>query len=112
LRLIDVPIMVPITANSAFERDAPEAARAASTSLMKMRCVSDVACPSAEPGFESSLIERWRLNWSVPVGEISNYAHATFICQRITLSLVVPKASRRLSCQTLGVSHDLHSLGD
>lgn len=63
---------------------------------MEMRCVADVAGPWVEPSFESSLIERCRLNWTVPVSRVSNYALATFVRQRIALSLVVPEANRRL----------------
>jgi hypothetical protein len=63
---------------------------------MEIRCVADVEGPWVDPEFESSLIERCRRNWSVPVGEISNYALATFIRQRIALKLVVPEAKRRL----------------
>jgi hypothetical protein len=50
-----------------------------------------------DPGFESSLIERCRDNWSVPVSEVSNYVLATFIRQRLALSLVVPEAKRRIA---------------
>ena len=63
---------------------------------MERLCVADIAGPWSEPNFESSLIERLRRNWSVPVAELSNYALATFIRQRIALQLVVPEAKRRL----------------
>jgi hypothetical protein len=64
---------------------------------MDKRSVEDVAGPWVEPNFESALIDRCRINWSVPVAKISNYALATFIRQRIALSLVVPEAKRRLA---------------
>lgn len=63
---------------------------------MKSRSVADVEGPWVEPDFNSSLIERCRANWSVPVSEISNYVLATFIRQRKALSLVVPEARRRI----------------
>ena len=59
--------------------------------------VADVQGCWVEPDFDSSLIQRCRKNWSVPVTEISNYVLATFIRQRIALSLVVPEARRRIS---------------
>jgi hypothetical protein len=63
---------------------------------MDLRSVSDIAGPWVTPNFESSLIDRCRRNWSVPVVEISNYVLATFIRQRIALDLVLPEARRRL----------------
>jgi len=63
---------------------------------MEVRCVADVEGPWCEPDFNSSLIERCRLNWSVPIGEISNHVLATFIRQRVALALVVPEAERRI----------------
>jgi hypothetical protein len=64
---------------------------------MALLSVADVQGPWVDPGFESSLIARCRANWSVPVSEISNYALATFIRQRIALGLVVPEAKRRIA---------------
>lgn len=63
---------------------------------MASRCVADVEGPWVEPDFNSSLIERCRSNWSVPVTEVSNYVLATFIRQRIALGLVIPEARRRI----------------
>lgn len=63
---------------------------------METRCVADVEGPWVDPAIESSLIERCRCNWSVPVGELTNYMLATFIRQRIALNLVVPEARHRL----------------
>ncbi len=63
---------------------------------MELRSVESVNGPWVDPKFESSLIDRCRSNWSVPVGQLSNYALATFVRQRIALQLVVPEAKRRL----------------
>jgi hypothetical protein len=63
---------------------------------MQALSVADVIGPWVDPGFESSLIERCRENWSVPVLEVSNYVLATFIRQRMALQLVLPEAKRRL----------------
>lgn len=63
---------------------------------MKHRSVADVDGPWVDPGFESGLIARCRSNWSVPVNELSNRVLATFIRQRIALSLVLPEARYRI----------------
>jgi hypothetical protein len=64
---------------------------------VEMSSVADEEGPWTDPDFESSLIQRCRLNWHVPVGSLSNYALATFIRQKIALGLVVPEARRRLA---------------
>jgi len=64
---------------------------------MEHRSVAEIEGPWVEPDFNSSLIERCRNNWSVPVGEFSNYVLATFIRQERALSLVVPEAKRRIA---------------
>jgi len=64
---------------------------------MKSLSVADVEGPWVDPNFESSLIERCRENWSVPVSKVSNYVLATFIRQRIALCLVVPEAKQRIA---------------
>jgi len=63
---------------------------------METRSVADIAGPWVDPEFDSSLIQRCRTNWAVPVGEISNYALSTFIRQGIALALLIPEAKRRL----------------
>ena len=63
---------------------------------MEMRSVADVEGPWLDPGFESSLIERCRPNWQVPMFALSNYALATIIRQRRALTLALPEARRRL----------------
>lgn len=64
---------------------------------METRSVADIVGPWLQPNFESSLIERLRSNWSTPVEQVSNYVLATFIRQRIALTLVLPEAQRRLA---------------
>ena len=70
---------------------------------METRSVADVEGPWVESNFNSSLIERCRLNWTVPVGAISNYVLATFVRQRVALALVLPEAERRIAT---GVTDD------
>jgi len=73
------------------------ASRPLTGGMREQRSVADIAGPWAEPDVNSSLIERCRANWSVPVGEITNYVLATFIRQKIALDLVVPEAKRRIA---------------
>ncbi len=63
---------------------------------METKSVADIEGAWAEPEFESSLIQRCRNNWSVPVSNLSNYVLATFVRQRRGLKLVVPEAKRRI----------------
>jgi len=63
---------------------------------MEKRTVADIVGPWIDPDFNSSLIERCRNNWSIPVGLVTNYVLATFIRQRIALNIVVPEAQRRI----------------
>ena len=60
------------------------------------RTVEDVEGPWVAVDFDSGLIERCRTYWSVPVSEMPNQALATYIRQRIALSLVVPEARKRV----------------
>jgi hypothetical protein len=64
---------------------------------MEYRSVADVDGPWIDPDFESSLIERCRRNWDIPVGKLTNYALATFIRQKKALCLAMPEARRRLA---------------
>lgn len=64
---------------------------------MEKRAVIDIVGTWVDPGFESSFIGRCRDNWSLPIGEITNYVLATLIRQRIALDLVVPEAQRRIA---------------
>jgi hypothetical protein len=63
---------------------------------MEGRSVADVEGPWVEPNFDSSLVERCRENWSVPVEKLSNYALSTFLRQRFALQIVIPEGQRRL----------------
>jgi hypothetical protein len=63
---------------------------------METESVADIEGPWIEPEFDSSLIQRLRSNWTVPVVNFSNYVLATFIRQRKGLRLVVPEARRRI----------------
>jgi len=64
---------------------------------MEIRCIADIIGPWIEPDFESSLIARCRDNWLVPLGEMSNYALATFIRQQFAWEITVPEARRRIA---------------
>ncbi|MES2016652.1 MAG: hypothetical protein V4484_09160 [Pseudomonadota bacterium] len=75
---------------------------------MENRAVADIVGPWVEPDFNSSLIERCRANWSVPIGEITNYVLATYIRQRIALDLVVPEAQRRIASGFTDETEILH----
>jgi hypothetical protein len=63
---------------------------------MEGRSVADVEGPWVEADFNSSLIERCRKNWSIPVSKLSNYALATFLRQKFALDIVIPEGQRRL----------------
>ena len=58
--------------------------------------VEDIEGPWTDASFESGLIERCKRHWSVPMADLPNTILATYIRQRIALSLVVPEARRRL----------------
>lgn len=66
---------------------------------MEPRSVADIEGAWIDPEFESSLIQRCRENWAIPVSDLSNYALATFIRQRLGLKLVAPEARRRIELQ-------------
>jgi hypothetical protein len=61
------------------------------------RTVEDIEGAWVDSGWASGLIERCRENWAVPVMQLSNQMLATFIRQKIALSLVVPEAKRRIA---------------
>jgi hypothetical protein len=63
---------------------------------MESRSVADVEGPWVESDVDSGLIQRCRRNWSIPVGELSNYALSTFLRQRLALLIVIPEGQRRL----------------
>jgi hypothetical protein len=60
------------------------------------KSVADIEGPWVDPPFESGLIQRCRNAWNTPANELSNEELATFLRQRIALSLIVPEARCRL----------------
>jgi hypothetical protein len=67
---------------------------------METGSVANIEGAWIEPEFESSLIQRCRDNWSVPVSNLSNYVLATFARQRMG-RLVVREAKRRIELEFL-----------
>lgn len=63
---------------------------------MKEKSVADVEGPWVEPELNSGLIQRCRDNWSKPVTQVTNHVLATFIRQKLALSIVIPEAQDRL----------------
>jgi hypothetical protein len=59
--------------------------------------VADVEGPWVEPDFDSGLIDRCRRGWNTPVGELTNVLLATYLRQKIALSIVVPEARKRVA---------------
>lgn len=59
--------------------------------------VADVEGPWVDPNFESGLIERCKRGWNTPVAELTNVLLATYLNQKIALSLVVPEARMRVA---------------
>ena len=66
---------------------------------MEHRSVADIEGPWKEPEFNSSLIQRCRENWAVPIRQVTNLVLATFIRERIGLPIVVPEAKRRVEAR-------------
>ena len=66
---------------------------------MEQRSVGDIEGPWREPEFDSSLIQRCRENVTVPIGQVTNHVLATFIRQRIGLSIGVPEAECRIEAR-------------
>lgn len=64
---------------------------------MAPQTVADLEGPSVEPDGHSSLIDRCRRGWNVPVAELTNELLATFVRQRLGLVLVIPEAQRRVA---------------
>jgi len=64
------------------------------------RSVEDIEGPWQEPAFDSSLIQRCRENWRVPVASLSDQMLATFLRQKIAIQLVLPEAERRVELGT------------
>ena len=59
--------------------------------------VADVEGQWVDSSFESGLIERCKRGWNIPVGELSNELLATYLRQKVALSLVVPEAQKRIA---------------
>jgi hypothetical protein len=59
--------------------------------------VADVEGPWVDSHFESGLIERCKQGWNTPVAQLTNQLLATYLRQKIGLSLVVPEARQRLA---------------
>jgi hypothetical protein len=64
------------------------------------RTVADVEGPWSDPDFESGLVDRCRLYWSVPVTDVPNSILALFLRQRIAVELVKCEAQKRLDSAT------------
>jgi hypothetical protein len=63
---------------------------------MNAQSVADLLGPWTDPNSESSLIDRCRRYWNVPVSELPNGILATYLRQRIALQIMVPEARKRL----------------
>lgn len=61
--------------------------------------VADIEGPWIDPKFESALIERCKRGWNTPVAELTNEVLATYLREKIALSLVVPEARRRVAAK-------------
>jgi hypothetical protein len=59
--------------------------------------VADVEGRWTDSRSESGLIQRCRQAWNKPVSELTREELATFLRQRIALSIIIPEARRRLS---------------
>jgi len=65
----------------------------------KPATVADVEGPWVDPNFDSGLIDRCKRGWNTPVGELTNELVATYLRQKIALSLVVPEARKRIAAK-------------
>jgi hypothetical protein len=63
---------------------------------MTKQSVADIEGAWIEQSFDSSLIQRCKENWSIPVTELSNYALATFVRQKFAVEIVIPEAKKRI----------------
>lgn len=63
--------------------------------------VADVEGPWVPQGFESGLIERCRRGWNTPIGQLSNEQLATYLRQKIALSLLVSEARSRIAARVV-----------
>ena len=63
---------------------------------MELRSVADIEGPWVEQSFDSSLIQRCKENWNIPVSMLTNYALATFVRQKFAPEICVIEAKRRI----------------
>ena len=63
---------------------------------MAARTVEEIEGPWRDPIFDTGLIRRCRVYWSVPVDQLPNDALATNLRQRIALEVIVPEAKRQI----------------
>ncbi|MDX3773865.1 hypothetical protein QE250_07055 [Chromatiaceae bacterium AAb-1] len=66
---------------------------------MEFRSVADIEGPWVEQSIDSGLIQRCKENWHVPISNLSNYALATFIRQKLGLIICIPEAKRRIAIE-------------
>jgi hypothetical protein len=59
--------------------------------------IEDVEGPWVDVDFESGLVERCQRFWSTPITEVPNNGLATYLQQRVALSIVIPEAQRRIA---------------
>ena len=64
--------------------------------MKKHLSIKDIEGEWVDPDFNSSLIERCRENWSKPINELSNYVLATFLRQKLGLSITISEAKKRI----------------
>lgn len=57
----------------------------------------DVEGPWHDSDFESGLIDRCHKYWTTPVTELPNNILATYLRQKIALSLMIPEAEKRIA---------------
>jgi hypothetical protein len=67
----------------------------------KPATVAEVEGPWADPDWASGLIERCKRGWKTPVVELTNELLATYLRQKIALSLVLPEARKRTSANVV-----------
>lgn len=59
--------------------------------------VADIEGSWVDQRFGSGLIDRCRRGWNTPVAELTSEVLATYLRQRIALSITVPEARRRIA---------------
>lgn len=65
----------------------------------EQRTVADVEGPWVDPNFDSGLIQRCKRGWNTPISELTNELLATYLRQKMALSLVVPEARKRVAAK-------------